>query len=808
MTFTVRHTSARLFVLLALCAALLALGTVSAHATPLEPTLSITQIEARLAASPPGLPGYFKTVVRGSEVVTIPALIIGTTSGFGAVEDNDADSLVMFESSGPIIERIGGIAMGMSGSPLYIVDGDGDKLVGAVAYGDWFTLRGTGLATPIGAMGAVGGNIEVSRIVRTSRPIVTSKGVKSTVIITTDPESFKAAEEGGAIVVEPLSSVFVGGLKPGSAAFKALEKASRVAGLTLRTEAPLGRRDTFETTFTPGSAMAALITRGDLLFGGIGTVTYVNDDNVVGFGHPLMHEGETGIYLANAWIEGVWPSTMFPFKLARPGKIQGTLLEDRWAAVAGRVGETPHELIVTARATDAATGRSADTTSWIPQHAMESPSLMDFPLAPFATSIAGSRLYDQRVRAGSAQTTTTVMVHDGTDMHTIVQTNTVDSAWDVLGRVNDDVWEITSRLNSVNANGITVAHVHSVNLESTFSTARRAASIVDVRVPQGLKTGENRVTVMYHQFGRAATQTVDVTLTIPADVPLNGTLTVTGGADQSSGDFPGVDEVDEKEPSSQSNIDRRSLADVIKEIEDVPAVGNIALSYTSPGEEPELDEDLDIEFNSLSGPSTPATASVETDLVMSGFVSKSATQITLMPVGPVAYKASALIEGVVKGADSGEVEIYRTFVGESEHLLTKVKLSSEGMFEAPAPQMTKNAKFRVVYLGTSSTLESNALLSVKTRAAIMLRTSTTSVARGKYLTLTASVMPTGTTGTVVFERLNGRSWTRIGTRSLSAGSASLRFKATTLGSNSVRVRYVGGAVNAAATSSVKRFTVR
>ena len=47
----------------------------------------------------------------------------------------------------PVMKDIGGIAAGMSGSPLFI-DVGGDKMIGALSYGDIFTLNGLGLATP------------------------------------------------------------------------------------------------------------------------------------------------------------------------------------------------------------------------------------------------------------------------------------------------------------------------------------------------------------------------------------------------------------------------------------------------------------------------------------------------------------------------------------------------------------------------------------------------------------------------------------------------------------------------------------
>ena len=64
-------------------------------------------------------------------------------------------SLILFQAKGPAIEEIGGIAHGMSGSPLYVADTGGDKLVGAVSYGDIFTRGYLGLATPVEYMAAM-----------------------------------------------------------------------------------------------------------------------------------------------------------------------------------------------------------------------------------------------------------------------------------------------------------------------------------------------------------------------------------------------------------------------------------------------------------------------------------------------------------------------------------------------------------------------------------------------------------------------------------------------------------------------------
>ena len=79
-------------------------------------------------------------------------------------------TLILFEASDREIDRIGGIAAGMSGSPVYVDDGGVDKLVGALSYGDWFTLDGMGLATPIEYMAAIEADYPSARSRRSEAP--------------------------------------------------------------------------------------------------------------------------------------------------------------------------------------------------------------------------------------------------------------------------------------------------------------------------------------------------------------------------------------------------------------------------------------------------------------------------------------------------------------------------------------------------------------------------------------------------------------------------------------------------------------
>ena len=77
--------------------------------------------------------------------------------------------------------------------------------------------------------------------------------------------------------------------------------------------------------------MAASLVTGDLKLGAIGTVTYVDGNQMLAFGHPFMSRGSTGYFMHNSYIFTVIPSKNIPFKLGSVGAEIGTVNQDRVA---------------------------------------------------------------------------------------------------------------------------------------------------------------------------------------------------------------------------------------------------------------------------------------------------------------------------------------------------------------------------------------------------------------------------------------------------------------------------------------------
>jgi hypothetical protein len=86
--------------------------------------------------------------------------------------------------------------------------------------------------------------------------------------------------------------------------------------------------------------VGAVWLTGDLELAGMGTVTMVEGDRLVGFGHPMAGTGRTNLPLATGRVEAVVPSYQRSFRLASIGRIVGRMTQDRRPGIAGRLGES------------------------------------------------------------------------------------------------------------------------------------------------------------------------------------------------------------------------------------------------------------------------------------------------------------------------------------------------------------------------------------------------------------------------------------------------------------------------------------
>jgi hypothetical protein len=803
----------------------LVLGFAGSALAASDPTLSLTALKTKLDASGT-IPGYFKTVDKGSTIETIPVTVLAVTGG--ATSD---DALIMFEATGSQIDKFGGIVAGMSGSPVYVDDDGTDKVVGAVSYGDYFTKGGTGLATPIEAMRQIRSDY-LPEFVKLNRPLITTDGVVKSIIVAPRPQDFKVQSKEGAFVASPLASVFIGGLNPNSAGYRMLSKVlashgESVVPLAARLAASPGVGDqSFETTLVPGAAVAALEARGDMWIGGVGTVTYTDTDTVLAFGHPAFWAGPTSMYMTNAWVDGVWPSINAPYKVARPTALKGTITEDRSAGIMGVLNDFPAETTLTARATNADRSTVATSAVYMPRSLLEIGSYdpwnvrgIDSITGALGVYGAGSKLMNAQLSPGSADITTTVLATDGAETYTVTIPNRIDSEYDVPLAAIQDAATAIAAIQRVPTDGVHDAEILSVDLTSRITAQRKWAKIVGVKLPKGLKVGANRVQVEAIAYGSAATQTVDATLAIPAGTSLSGNVVALSQAAvfqskmwQSSGAVGYSTSFFDSGVTvyAPSGPNRNSLAETVDDLNATLPNNVVTIMYVPNGSSSE-------EPPTLTSASIATTASAE--WVFSDSASVAPTRIdAVAEPSIVGYSGHARLLGTLTGPSAeATVAVYAMPAGGVEQYVGTfpVTTDSEGegeegsgglTFDAAVGPIRTTTSYRIHFDGTADYSAAEAVVVVRARAKVTLGTSARIVRRGRAVTLRSTVWPKEAGGSrVVFEYNDrGRHWRAIATKTLAAGSsfasASTSWRVAR-GSHKVRVRYLGGATNAASTST-------
>ena len=258
---------------------------------PDRPTISVGAVR-------PGMGGYLLTVLRGTKPVRLPLTVVDVVPQKGEVH-----SAILVRLLSSPNNRSGGVAQGMSGSPVYI----GGRLAGAVGSGWEFSDHNLAMVTPIEDMCAV-----FSRPERLARPRgLSGRGTNA-----------------------PAAPLSVAGLGGGGA-----DRLSRSLGVSV-SPTPVGSSEELRVVpgrLSPGEAVAALLVWGDVEVGATGTVTATSrDGRFLAFGHPFLGRGAVNFPVARARIHETVYSQAFPFKLGSPVSLVGTVTQDRAAGIGGR----------------------------------------------------------------------------------------------------------------------------------------------------------------------------------------------------------------------------------------------------------------------------------------------------------------------------------------------------------------------------------------------------------------------------------------------------------------------------------------
>jgi hypothetical protein len=339
-----------------ICVLVLALASIGGGAAQRSEFLYLNEIKV-------GMTGIGKTVVAGDVISEFAVEVLGVIDEPGTLSD-----FIVVRVSGEAIGRSGGIAQGMSGSPIYV----GGKLIGALSRAATWSKEITpiGLVTPIEPMLAV---LDSAKTVSMAPD---AGSVLDGVLLVERPFAPSAAEvaaQPDAVFSYPVSTPLIAvGLSARSASalmggessmarpqgtlydfLPAQSVAPAIAGLSsLSLEllplagaaAGSGNAGTGAASsatapvLTPGGSLGVALVSGDITVGALGTVTYVDGNGVIGFGHPFISNGVSAFPLTTATIIDTMKALDASFKLGTIGKTIGVISEDRMAAIGGRIG--------------------------------------------------------------------------------------------------------------------------------------------------------------------------------------------------------------------------------------------------------------------------------------------------------------------------------------------------------------------------------------------------------------------------------------------------------------------------------------
>lgn len=303
-----------------------------------------------------GMKGFGKTVVLGRKIETFDVEVLGILAN-NKVNENVLinGKSILVKVSGEVIKRAGGIAAGMSGSPVYI---DG-KLMGGVSSGWIMTDHTVGLVTPIEEMLEIwsypdmacadtDGNSAIKRWIPEAPLQLGGNPVSAILEAPFDIAAAIKPAAGEAVFRQASVDVYIEGLygRAADALKTKLQKknviVARKGALPAKEDLDgIERQDGTAETFEPGSALGIQLARGDINMTTLGTVTHRSGPRILALAHPFLKKGAVSFLLTGAYIHHSFSSVQMPFKIGAPTEMLGVINQDREKGLSGEIGRLP-----------------------------------------------------------------------------------------------------------------------------------------------------------------------------------------------------------------------------------------------------------------------------------------------------------------------------------------------------------------------------------------------------------------------------------------------------------------------------------
>jgi hypothetical protein len=297
-----------------------------------------------------GQQGVAYTVFEGTKPEPMGVEILGVLHN--AIGPRQDMILARLEGTKP---EFTGVVAGMSGSPVYI---DG-RLVGALAFriGQFSKEPICGI-TPIQQMLGVEGQDRDQG--SGSREQVADSAAFSVQRTAFSPAAVNGPGAEATLngpLIQPMDTPLVfNGFSPAALQFW---KEHGPAGL-MPVEG-IGGSESDEKQpdpLVPGSAVSAVLVRGDLDIAATCTVTYVDPKKMLACGHPITQFGPVSMPMTKADVVATLPSPLEAFKIINTTETVGSITEDRQSAIMGEFGKQARMIPVTLHVTGEPEGQA------------------------------------------------------------------------------------------------------------------------------------------------------------------------------------------------------------------------------------------------------------------------------------------------------------------------------------------------------------------------------------------------------------------------------------------------------------------
>ncbi|MGB8115488.1 MAG: SpoIVB peptidase S55 domain-containing protein [Candidatus Sulfotelmatobacter sp.] len=306
--------------------------TSSGQITQEPKTIAVSQIHA-------GMRGVAYTVFQGVKPESMEVEVLGVLHNVNGPKGD----VILVRLHGQKVEYTGVVA-GMSGSPVYL---DG-KLAGALAF-----RIGEFSKEPIAGVTPIADMMEISALDKspTEDSIATKPAISMVAGKTASPgvSALPTSNQDGpgfANYLRPIETplVFNGFSEQAIQLFSGQLGA---AGIVPVMGAGSISNEKQPEPLEPGSAVSAVLVRGDMDIEATCSVTYVDPQKLLACGHPLLQFGSVDLPMNKADVLATLPSPLNAFKIVNTTEPVGTFVQDRHTGILGVFDKQPEMIPVT-----------------------------------------------------------------------------------------------------------------------------------------------------------------------------------------------------------------------------------------------------------------------------------------------------------------------------------------------------------------------------------------------------------------------------------------------------------------------------